>query len=73
MVNQMGSFHVSVFTGDLFDTNASPIVPTDSHLVEAIWAFTTSGEFRGSVRAIDAAHKVTNGTLVKVPFDGVLA
>ena len=69
MVSQMGSLPVSRFEGDLFDTNASPIIPHDEALLSAIWHFCNSPEYGSVVRQIDQNIKVTNRTLVDVPFD----
>lgn len=68
-VSQMRDLPVSLYLGELFDTNASPIVPRDPSLVPAIWAFCQSEEYVRAVREIEPALKVTNATLVKVPFD----
>lgn len=59
----------SQFDGELFDSNVAAIVPLDPVNLPAIYAFCTSQEYRDAVRAIDQAPKVTNATLVKVPFD----
>ena len=68
-VSQMRDLPVSLFTGEAFDTNGAVIVPHDSADLPAIWAFCSSPEYNAAVREIDHALKVTNGTLVKVPFD----
>ncbi len=47
----------------------SPIVPKNPDHLPAIWAFCSSSEFNIAVRKIDSALKVTNASLVKVPFD----
>ncbi len=68
-VSQMRDLPVSIYLGELFDTNASPIVPKDPKLLPAIWAFCSSADYTHAVREIEPALKVTNATLVKVPFD----
>ena len=68
-VSQMSDLPVSLFLGDAFDSNMSPIVPLDEKLLPAIWAFCSSVEFGKEVRKIDQTLKVTNATLVKIPFD----
>ena len=65
----MGSLPVTLYTGEAFDTNCSPIIPKNSSHFSAIWAFCQSEEFNEAVRRIDQALKVTNASLVKVPFD----
>ncbi|WP_459384094.1 Eco57I restriction-modification methylase domain-containing protein [Arthrobacter humicola] len=68
-VSQMGKLPVSLYTGELFDNNTAVILPKDERDLPAIWAFCSSPEFNESVREIDDVMKVTNATLVKVPFD----
>lgn len=69
LVSLMGHLPVTLYTGEAFDTNCSPIIPKNSADLPAIWAFCQSPEFNEAVRQIDQALKVTNATLVKVPFD----
>ena len=68
-VGQMGSLPATLYTGDKFDTNVAIILPNNREHLPAVWAFCVSPEFNAAVRDIDAAIKVTNATLVKVPFD----
>lgn len=68
-VSSMGSLPVSLYDGDLFDNNTAVILPKDPGHLAAIWAFCSSPEFSTAVRRIDSALKVTNASLVKVPFD----
>lgn len=68
-VAQMGQLSCTLYTGQLFDNNTAVIVPKNKELLPAIWAFCQSPEFLSAVRQIDTAVKVTNATLVKVPFD----
>lgn len=69
LVSQMGNLPVTLYTGELFDTNASPVVPYDESLVPALWYFLSSPEYSAAVREIDTSLKVTNATLAKVPFE----
>ncbi|MCX7019637.1 MAG: N-6 DNA methylase [Candidatus Sumerlaeota bacterium] len=69
VVRQMCSLPVSLFTGEKFDTNCAVIVPRNQCDLLAIWCYCTSPEYNKDVRAIDQSLKVTNATLVKVPFD----
>jgi hypothetical protein len=69
VVSQMGELPVTIYSGDRFDTNCAVIIPRDKNYTKAIWCFCKSTEFRKSVRQIDQALKVTNSSLVKVPFD----
>jgi MmeI, DNA-methyltransferase domain len=68
-VSQMGMLPATLYCGEIFDNNTSAVVPVNEALLPAIWAFLRSPEYGASVRAIDDGIKVTNATLVKVPFD----
>ncbi len=68
-VSQMGELPVTIHTGSHFDNNCAVIVPKQPHNLAAIWSFCESLLFRNLVRQIDQSIKVTNATLVKVPFD----
>jgi hypothetical protein len=69
LVSQMGQLPVSLYLGTLFDQNSATIVPKEPMHLPAIWAFCSSPDFNREVRKIDQALKVTNNTLVKIPFD----
>ena len=45
------------------------VAPKDSAQLPAIWCFCSSPKYNKAVRRIDQSLKVTNATLVKVPFD----
>ena len=67
-VSQIGTLPVTLYTGEKFDNNVSGIGPLDKDR-PAIWAFCSSPAYARTVREMDQALKVTNATLVKVPFD----
>jgi len=69
VVSMMRELPVSIYTGQRFDISCSPIIAQDKNLIPAIWCFCSSPEYNEAVRQIDQALKVTNATLVKVPFD----
>jgi hypothetical protein len=69
LVSRMGQLPVTLYNGDFFDDNAAVIIPNEEIHLRAIWHFLNSPDFVDDVRAIDSSIKVTNGTLVKVPFD----
>jgi hypothetical protein len=68
-LGQMSSLPASLYVGEMFDMNSAAVVPSDPSLLSAIWCFCSSTEFAKAVRRIDQALKVTNASLVKVPFD----
>lgn len=69
VVSQMRELPVAIYTGNFYDHNVSPIIPKDPAHLPAIWAFCSSPDYHEAVRKIDSALKVTNASLVKVPFD----
>ena len=69
VVNAMRNLPSTLGTGEPSDTNVAVIVPKNPEHLPAIWAFCSSPDFNREVRKIDQALKVTNATLVKVPFD----
>ena len=68
-ITQMGSLPATLYEGDMFDENAAAVVPYDDSDRAILYCFVTSTDYSELVRQIDAALKVTNKTLVKVPFD----
>ncbi|OZF29148.1 hypothetical protein CH296_18025 [Rhodococcus sp. 14-2496-1d] len=68
-VSQMGSLPATLYTGEIFDMNTAVLVPQDLDDLPALWAYLSSDEYARDVRQIDSALKVTNATLVKIPFD----
>ena len=68
-VSPMGELRSALYLGTAFDSNMAAVIPEDSASLPAVWAFCSSPEFDESVRQIDTTLKVTNATLVKVPFD----
>lgn len=69
VVSSMRELPVTRFLGTLLDNNAALVLPQDEQNLPAIWCFCSSPEYSVAVRQIDQALKVTNATLVKVPFD----
>lgn len=68
-ISQTGTLPATLYTGESWNQNCAPIVPTKEEYLPAIWAYCASPEFQREVRKIDQSLKVTNATLVKVPFD----
>ncbi len=59
----------TIYTGEMFDENAAVIIVNNPKELPAIWAYCSSEEFAVAIRRVDRALKVTNKTLVKVPYD----
>ena len=69
VISQMGNLYSALYTGNYYDNNTGCIVPFDGNNREAIFTFCSSPEYAILVRSIDKALKVTNASLLKVPFD----
>lgn len=69
LISQMRELPVTLYNKYAFDNNTAVIVPHNPDHLPAIWCFCSSPEFYQAVREIDQSLKVTNATLVKVPFD----
>ena len=68
-VSQMNLLPCTIYGGTFFDNNTAAIVPKNSEHALAIWTFCSSSEFGPEIRKTDQSLKVTNASLVKVPFD----
>jgi hypothetical protein len=69
MVSQMRELKATIYIGVPFDTNAAAIIPKETRFLAALWCYCSSPEYNEAVRQVDQSLKVTNATLVKVPFD----
>lgn len=69
IIRHMGDLPASLFLGDLYDQSSAVVVPSKIEDLAAVWCFCSSPEYANKIREIDQALKVTNATLVKVPFD----
>ena len=69
LVSQMRALPVTAYNKFAFDNNTAVIIPNDESHLPAIWCFCYSPGYNEAVRQIDQSLKVTNATLVKVPFD----
>lgn len=69
VVSQMGDLPATRYGSRFFSMNTAVFLPNKEEHLPALWALCSSGEFTPQVRAIDQALKVTNASLVKIPFD----
>jgi len=69
VVSLMSNLPVTLYTGEPTDTNMAILLPKQDDFLAPIWAYCNSPEFPKDVRKVDRALKVTNGSLVKIPFD----
>ncbi len=68
-ISQMRSLPITLGSGEKFDTNIAILLPKQEENLLPIWCFCSSTEYNEAVRSIDQTLKVTNATLVKVPFE----
>ncbi|WP_377828784.1 SAM-dependent methyltransferase [Bradyrhizobium lupini] len=68
-INRMRGLEANFYYGEIFDNNVAVIFPKEDGLVTAVSAVCFDGGFHEFVRSIDRTIKVTNATLLKVPFD----
>ncbi|MFP6639054.1 MAG: SAM-dependent DNA methyltransferase, partial [Myxococcota bacterium] len=68
-ISQTGNLYASIYAHEAFDNNAAVIIPKKKIWGPAIWAYCASNDYARNVREIDQSLKVTNQTLLKVPFD----
>ena len=68
-MHRMGMLLAYHFASHRFHQNVAVIVPDDPAILPAVWCFCSSPEYTALAREIDQTLKVTNATLVKVPFD----
>jgi hypothetical protein len=68
-VSSMRLLASAIYDGCHFDNNTAVLIPRDPAHLPAVWCFCSSSDFHEAVRQIDQALKVTNASLVKIPFD----
>jgi hypothetical protein len=68
-VSLMGELPVTVYTGEIFDNGTAVVWPRVETGLPGLYAYLSSDLFRLEVRKLDSSIKVTNQTLIKVPFD----
>ncbi len=68
-VSLMTPLKVCGYLGDRFDKNVAAVIAKNPSWATAVNAFVYSSEFARLVYAVDPQLKVTNASLLKVPFD----
>ena len=68
-IHRMGQIFAYHYGKERFHQNVAVVLPKNETDLPALWCFCSSPEYNEAVRQIDQALKVTNATLVKVPFD----
>jgi hypothetical protein len=65
----MNELPCTIYSGDVFDSNISVVVPSSEKTAGALLAYCESRDYRQEVRKIEPNVKVNNATFGKVPFD----
>jgi hypothetical protein len=68
-INRMNDLKAVPYFGEIFDNNVAVAYPTSIEYITALLTFFESPDFLSSIRIIDQSLKVTNNTLLKIPFD----
>lgn len=68
-INQMRNLCATVYCGELYDGNVAPVIPANAAILPAIWTYLSSPTFIEALRGLDQKVNVTNGSLLKLPFD----
>jgi hypothetical protein len=69
-INRMRDLRATPYYGEHFDNNVAVVYSkTDNSIDTALLSFLSSNQFTLAIRELDQALKVTNKTLLKVPFD----
>ena len=68
VVSQMGDFPATIYQGNIYDHNCCAIVPNDPSILNALWAYCSSGDFAASVKKLNQNRKVEVGTLLSTEF-----
>lgn len=69
IVTAMGELPASLYYGSLFDNNVTVIIPNHIEHLPAIWSSCKSPDFRKAVRKINQSLKITDQSMVAIPFD----
>ena len=70
LISLIRELQSSFYSGQVFTNNVAALMPFNpADCLPAIYSFCQSEDFNLAVRKIDQALKVTNATLLKVPFD----
>jgi len=68
-INRMRGLKAVPYWGEHFDNNVAVVWPTKDVEITPLLCFLASDDFHEAIRELDQALKVTNRTMLKVPFD----
>jgi hypothetical protein len=69
LVTTTGDLPCTLYSGGLFDNNVSVLVPKSEENLPALWALCDSPEYCREVRKVNQSLKITDTSLVEIPFD----
>lgn len=68
-INVTGAKNITLFSGHKFDTTIGAIIPHEEKYLEPIYYYLISPDYIENLLKIDPTLSITEGTLIKVPFD----
>ena len=68
-ISEMGNLPATNYKGVMYDNTAHALIPSKIEYLAAIWCFALSGQLREVIRESFQSLKITNHTLLKIPFD----
>jgi hypothetical protein len=68
-ISLMGSFPVTPYSGEKFDTNVAVFLPTDTARIPALFAYFADPEFATDLKSVDGGLKLTNSSIKAVSFN----
>jgi Eco57I restriction-modification methylase len=68
-LNRMSGLQATLYYGEHFDNNVAVLIPREESTLAAFLAYCSSPSFEEGVKKLDRTLKITNRTLIKVPFD----
>jgi hypothetical protein len=68
-ITQTGAHRATLYYGDRFDSNITPIIPIEPNHLAAMWAFICDPAYSESLSNLSPGLFTTNSAFLKVPFD----
>nr|MDP9485177.1 BREX-1 system adenine-specific DNA-methyltransferase PglX [Actinomycetota bacterium] len=69
LVARVRSLRSSRFSGTKFDKSCVALIPRNSRVLPALWAFSKTANFTTEIRKLDKKPYVTTSTFLGIPFD----
>ncbi|MBO9356875.1 SAM-dependent DNA methyltransferase [Bordetella petrii] len=68
-ISEMRDMPCTIYSGEKYDNTAHAVIPKSPDLLLPIWCFLSTDEFHRALRKHHQGLKVSNHSLLKVPFD----